>query len=198
LPPILRDLVPQRFTRAAAKNAPPTDSLLQRLRPLGEADRHKLLLDIACTVVSSVMGRPPADIPSDRPLKDIGLDSLMAVEIRRGLTSATQLRLRSTLLFDHPTLHAIAKFLGSQLFVDRPAPRTEVVVDESMVREALASIPIEELRQANLLDTLMHLAAQRATVVDVPAEPSKIATMSRAELIELARRRASDEEDDES
>jgi acyl carrier protein len=44
-------------------------------------------------------------------LRDIGLDSLMAVELRNVLTRSLGTPLPATLLFDHPTLDALVAFL---------------------------------------------------------------------------------------
>ena len=51
-------------------------------------------------------------IGAQRPLKEVGLDSLMAVELRNSLVRSAGIALPATLLFDYPTLDALASFLG--------------------------------------------------------------------------------------
>ncbi len=57
-----------------------------------------------------------------RPLNELGLDSLMAVELRNALSLALGRPLPATLLFDYPTLDALAGHLGRELSDDLPAP----------------------------------------------------------------------------
>jgi aryl carrier-like protein len=54
------------------------------------------------------------------PLKDAGLDSLMAVELRNALTRSVGRSLPATLLFDYPTLDALAQYLFRVLDLQAP------------------------------------------------------------------------------
>jgi aryl carrier-like protein len=66
--------------------------------------------------VARVISAPSArSIAVDQPLNEIGLDSLMAVELRNRLARGLQLGrgLPATLVFDHPTLDALARYLES-------------------------------------------------------------------------------------
>ena len=57
----------------------------------------------------------PGTLSDDQVLQDLGLDSLMAVELRNTLVMQTGLKVPTTLVFDHPTLGAITSWLLPQL-----------------------------------------------------------------------------------
>ncbi|MER5556948.1 SDR family NAD(P)-dependent oxidoreductase, partial [Streptomyces sp. NPDC002793] len=86
------------------------------LTGLSEPERARTLLDLARRETAAVLGYPePVD--AERPFKDLGVDSLTAVEVRNRLAAAVGMRLPATLVFDHPTPSAAARHLLS-LFGD--------------------------------------------------------------------------------
>ncbi|WP_435847444.1 SDR family NAD(P)-dependent oxidoreductase, partial [Streptomyces griseus] len=91
--------------------------LTGRLRSLDEAAQDHALLDVVRTAAAEVLGHTgPTDIHEDRAFRDLGCDSLTAVEVRDRLRAATGLRLPATLLFDHPTPRVLAAHLRTELF----------------------------------------------------------------------------------
>ncbi len=91
-------------------------ALTQRLHSLDPDDRHSLLVETVCSHAAAVMGHPaPEEIDPDTPFRDLGFDSLTAVELRNHVKTATGLTLSPTLIFDHPTPAAVAAHIGQQL-----------------------------------------------------------------------------------
>ncbi|MER8188387.1 type I polyketide synthase [Kitasatospora sp. NPDC094015] len=112
--------------RQAAPAASAAGELVDRLAALGTAERRAALADLVRAEVAEVLGHPdPAAIEPDRVFKDIGFDSLTAVELRNRLAEATGLRLSVTLAFDHPTTAALAAHLLAELLGDAPEPAAE-------------------------------------------------------------------------
>ncbi|MEV7523953.1 type I polyketide synthase [Streptomyces sp. NPDC091371] len=119
VPPLLRAAAATArpaTRRAAAGTAPVGDTLARRLAPLTAAERRRALLDLVAGQVAAVLGHESADtVGADSAFKELGFDSLAAVELRNALNSATGLRLPVTLVFDYPTTRAVADYLDTEL-----------------------------------------------------------------------------------
>jgi NADPH:quinone reductase-like Zn-dependent oxidoreductase len=110
MPSILSDLA---RTGARRTQARVTElALKERLANTPEQNRRALLLDYLCGQTRQILGLSPSSFVDERePLVRMGLDSLMAVELRNQLSAALERPLMATLLFDYPTLSALANFL---------------------------------------------------------------------------------------
>ena len=116
VPALLRGLIKVRSRRAVAGSAT-AEGLVGRLAALGEDERVAALAELVGTQVASVLGHAAGTtVEASRPFKDLGFDSLTAVELRNQLGVATGLRLPATLIFDYPTVQALAGYLHGELF----------------------------------------------------------------------------------
>ncbi len=111
-------LVPARLDRRAAPLVVPP--VLRSLLPAPEQAAPRLdlaaLPELVSAQAAAVLNYGPGEpVPPTRTFRDLGFDSLMALELRNRLSAATGLRLSTTLAFDYPTLSSLAGHLRAQL-----------------------------------------------------------------------------------
>ncbi|MEM7125063.1 MAG: SDR family NAD(P)-dependent oxidoreductase [Chloroflexota bacterium] len=93
-----------------------TFTLRSQLEEAAEDERYALLMPFLRAAVAKILGiRVPSQIDSRQGLMDMGLDSLMAVELRNQLGRALEEPLPPTLIFDYPTLERLSGYLISEL-----------------------------------------------------------------------------------
>ena len=81
------------------------------------------MLELVREQVAAILGLPsPGAVDVAAGFKDLGFDSLAAVELRNRLAAATGVRLEATLVFDHPTPEAVAGYLLAQVEGGSPIP----------------------------------------------------------------------------
>ncbi|MFW6692989.1 SDR family NAD(P)-dependent oxidoreductase [Streptomyces sp. MAR4 CNX-425] len=130
VPPLLRGLVRTGGRRVAASAVADGGSgLAGQLARLGREDRRKHVLNLVNVHVAAVLGHGSgAAVNPGRPFKELGFDSLTAVELRNRIAGATGLTLASTLIFDYPTPAVLADFLLATVLDESDAPTTAALV----------------------------------------------------------------------
>ncbi|TDV49770.1 type I polyketide synthase [Actinophytocola oryzae] len=178
-PAVLRGLVRTRPRHATDASA----SLVRRLATHTEAEQTRLLLTLVREQVSTVLGRGgPDGVEPAKAFRELGVDSLTAVELRNRLSASTGLRLPATVVFDQPTPAALSEFLRTQLGIADPAEEDE----ERRVRAAIAAIPTSRLRETGLIDVLLDLAGTTAPGTTAGDPADEFAAMDAERLVRLA------------
>ncbi|MBZ6107993.1 SDR family NAD(P)-dependent oxidoreductase, partial [Streptomyces olivaceus] len=122
--PFLADLPEvRRLTAAATGPGPDTGAgagagtLAGRIAALGgRAEQQAALLTLVREQAAEVLGHSgPGAVDPTTAYRDLGFDSVTAVELRNRLNKATGLRLASTIVFDHPTARDLAAHLRDEL-----------------------------------------------------------------------------------
>jgi acyl transferase domain-containing protein/acyl carrier protein len=98
------------------------------LAGVAEADRARVLLDLVRSTAAGILGHASSDrIDAQRAFRDLGFDSLMALEFRKRVNEQTGLRLPATLVFNYPTPAALARHLDGELGGARREPAPAVI-----------------------------------------------------------------------
>ncbi|HEX5401274.1 MAG TPA: SDR family NAD(P)-dependent oxidoreductase [Pseudonocardiaceae bacterium] len=179
VPAVLRGLVGQG-RRPVARDEQ-TVSLADQLASMPAADRSRKLLDLVRAQAASVLGHAGvATIGANQAFKDLGFDSLAAVELRNRLKAATGLRLPATLVFDHPNPAALAAMLAGRFGT---AEVSSVLAEVDRLDATLLAAELDEDSGAQVAARLSKLAsALRGAAPEVEVSDEDIFAMADAEL----------------
>jgi len=112
VPPFYQKVQPSK----SKSRKPKQPEFGQQLEAAPPSQRRGLLVEYLRIQVAKTLGvSSPEQIELEQRLFDLGLDSLMAVELRSRLQSSLGCSLRSTLLFDYPTIEALVDYLAKEV-----------------------------------------------------------------------------------
>ncbi|MET9296621.1 type I polyketide synthase [Streptomyces sp. NPDC003077] len=115
--PLLSDLPELRDQAVAESGAGDgASAVLAGLRGKPSEEQERVLTRLVRGHAAAVLGHRGAEaVEADRPFKELGFDSLTAVELRDRIQGETGLKLPATLVFDHPTATDLARYLRAGL-----------------------------------------------------------------------------------
>jgi len=132
---------------------PARSELVERLVRLPADDQLRALRELVGRELAAALQRDAPITALERPFRELGLDSLTAVELRNRLARITGRALPATLAFDHPTVSALVAYLHAELFGGPPSvfealDRIEAGIaqlardhaDRGILRERLAAL----------------------------------------------------------
>lgn len=170
-------------TATAAKDS--HAGLFERLAGLGPREAERVLAELVQAHAAAVLGdNSPSAIGIEKPFKDNGFGSLTSIELRNRLVAAIGLRLSATLVFDYPSAADLAVHLREQLLPETE-PESDRSDGESWLRDVFAQIPVQRLRMAGLLDTLMGLAGIKGMDQFLVVDDADIDEMDAGDLIDM-------------
>jgi acyl carrier protein len=110
VPVVLRELLKGRSTSEDRAR-----ELRQQLASMTDAEAERTLLELVKSTAALVFGISPQQIDAERPMTDLGVDSVMAVELRNRLEVATRTRLAAAAVLNYPTPIILAQQLREAL-----------------------------------------------------------------------------------
>ncbi|MFY0568050.1 type I polyketide synthase [Archangium lansingense] len=111
-------------------------AFVETLRAAERLERARLLEAHLCEQVGHVLRLAPSRIDPQEPLGNLGLDSLMSLEIRNRLEASLGLRLPATLVWRYPTVAALVEHLAERLQLPITNKAEQQPQDEAAALEA--------------------------------------------------------------
>ena len=125
--------------------AAPAGGLLDDLRAAPAATRQPMLLEHVRGRVARILRLELSHVDRDAPLKSLGLDSLMTLELRNRLEADLGLRLSATLVWNYPTVAALAAHLAQALRLEAPdAPAASIPASDHDLSGVPVAIRLDE------------------------------------------------------
>nr|WP_277608025.1 type I polyketide synthase [Streptomyces boncukensis] len=162
VPPLLRDLVgPGRPGRHAPVTADDSGAdLRRRLADLTESRRHETILDLVRAQLATVLDHTDADtVRTDRGFLELGVDSLIGLELRDRLADLTGLDLPATMVFDHTSPTDLARYLHGELVPEPVAASARALEELSRLEDVLAAVDADDADRAKVGSRLRELVA---------------------------------------
>jgi acyl carrier protein len=121
---------------------------VQRLEKALPRDRKELLVaHLRDQVVKVLRLSPSHPLDAHQGFFDLGMDSLTSVELRNCLQTSFGRSLASTLIFDYPTINALAGYLAREMFSKAPTTDSPEVSEQPNDELAIASKELESLSE---------------------------------------------------
>jgi myxalamid-type polyketide synthase MxaB len=157
VPPFLSEVaVETPSPEAGPRAADASRELLQRLNSAAPEDRHEILLKHVQEQAARVFGLDPAQ-PLDRRqgLTELGMDSLMAVELKNRLQSSLGRSLPATLAFEHPTLEALTGYLATEVLALGVPAKAQADSKKEEDQQAAILAEVEQLSDDQTEESLL-------------------------------------------
>jgi acyl transferase domain-containing protein/acyl carrier protein len=142
-----RDARPLFEASGASDRVPVQSDALLRIRESSPHRRQGAIAHYVAAQVATALGLGSGEaIEADRRFMDLGIDSLIAIELRNRLQADLGTALTQTVIFDYPTVRLLAGHLAAQLFVEervveeRESPAADAVAEESETGNGLEEI----------------------------------------------------------
>nr|WP_274912458.1 type I polyketide synthase [Streptomyces sp. WZ-12] len=119
--PLLEGIEEAQRAMAAAAAEAGGPELARRLAEVPADERPRVVLDLVRAHAAAVLGHGSVgDVEPNRAFRELGFDSLTAVELRNRLSAATGIALPATVVFDYPNATGIAEHLLASVAGPRP------------------------------------------------------------------------------
>ena len=99
------------------------------------------------TIIARELRTPESELDTDRPFIELGLNSMMAMAIRRETENLVGLQLSATMLWNHPTVESLAAYLTAKL-VPAEVPAVDTMTASADPRKAYSTALFDRVESA--------------------------------------------------
>ncbi|WP_411139384.1 phosphopantetheine-binding protein, partial [Streptomyces sp. C10] len=147
-------------------------SFVGRVAGLSAVERAQAVLDLVRSHTAAVLGfRDMKAVEPVRAFRDLGFDSLTAVELRNGLNADTGMQLPATLVFDYPTPQLLAEHVHDALFGSADVePEAAVLADLDRLAGAISGFSPENAARGLVEARLRSILAELGGVAEDEAK----------------------------
>ncbi|WP_411757377.1 type I polyketide synthase [Streptomyces venezuelae] len=139
----------------------PAEALRRRLSAMPQAEQAVVVLELVRSHAAHALGHPTTDeVGAGRAFKELGFDSLIALELRNRLNAATGLKLPATLVFDHPTPAVLADFLRAEIVQDGSTGAAPGIAELERLESVLSVLDPDGETRADIASRLQALLAK--------------------------------------
>jgi phthiocerol/phenolphthiocerol synthesis type-I polyketide synthase A len=127
-------MAPMPSSEGAAAAASDKDGASRPKRAWSQMSAEDVLgeLEIELRIIlAGELGMPEAELELDRPFADMGLNSVMAMSVRREAEQLVGIELSATMLWNHPTVASLAAYLANKLLPQEDSESAIDVVPDS-------------------------------------------------------------------
>ena len=152
---LFKDLLNQIAVTATEKKSAGRNIREEMLAADSGIERRTLFETYLREQVAQVLHLAPARIALDKPLRTLGLDSLMSIELRNRLEDGLHITLSASLIWNYPTVHALATYLAEKIEVSFEKDEASAAATSQKEVQSAPDAEIENLSKAEL-DALLR------------------------------------------
>jgi phthiocerol/phenolphthiocerol synthesis type-I polyketide synthase A len=131
-------MAPLQSSVGSVSMAPDTDRTSSPTLIWSQMSAENMLSELANglrTILARELQMPEAELDLNRPFAELGLNSVMAMSVRREIEQFVGIELSATMLWNHPTITSLAEHLAKKLL-----PQPELGDDNDMLSDSADSV----------------------------------------------------------